>query len=350
MGYRRCLDVVQVHEGLNLPCVVGGLPTIPGDSIYEQMKWLEKNDDQIRRLVLREPRGMPSVCGNIILPAKDPRASIGFIVMEQTEYPMIAGANTIAVATVALETGMVPMTGEITEFDMECPAGLIHIIAECDLKRRKVTQASFQNVPVFPVLTDQLIDTPEFGKVKVDFCWGGMFYAVIDATQFGLELVPENGKEIARISAQVVACAQRQVTLSHPDYPGVGLTISIMHQPPVTPGTSVRSCNVIMTGELDPEDPKTWTGALDRGVCGTGTCSMLALRYSRGELGLNEEFVNEGLMGVQFRAKAIKETEIHGHKAIIPQVGGECWISAYSKYVLEEDDPFPEGFTIGDIW
>lgn len=350
MGYRRALDVVQVHEGLNLPCVVGGLPTIPGDTIYEQMRWLEKNDDQIRRLVLREPRGMPSVCGNIILPAKDPRASVGFIVMEQTEYPMIAGANTMAVATVALETGIVPMTGEITEFDMECPAGLIHIVAECDLKRRKATQVTFRNVPVYPVYMDKEIDVPHLGKVKIDICWGGMFYAVIDATQFDLELVPENGKEIARISAMVVGAAQRQVEVSHPDYPGVGLSISIMHQPPVTPGTSVRSCNVIMTGEIDPEKPETWTGALDRGVCGTGTSSILALAYARGQLGLNEPLINEGLMGVKFTGTVVEETEIHGHKAVIPTIGGECWISAFSKYVLEEDDPFPNGFTIGDIW
>lgn len=349
MAFKRMFDAVECHEGEPLRVITNGVPTIPGNSVYEQMLWLKENDDQLRLLMLREPRGIPATCANLIVPAKDPRAAAGFIIMEQTEYPMMSGGNVIAVATALLETGLLPMQEPVTEFNLEAPAGLIHITAECD--RGKVKRVTFENVPAFAVYLDKEINVPHLGKVKVDIAWGGMFYTVIDATQFeGLRLVPEMGREITRISALVTRAAMDQCPVEHPDYPGVGITLSIMHEPPTTPGTYMRSSNVVLSGEVDFDKPETWTGALDRGVCGTGTCALMAVEHAKGRLKVGDPFVNEGLLGIQFQGKAIEETEIHGHKAIVPTVGGQCWIYGFSKWVLDETDPFPNGFTIGDIW
>ena len=156
--------------------------------------------------------------------------------MEQVEYPMMSGGNTIAVATALLETGQVKMTGPVTEFNLEAPAGLIHIVAECDMERRKVTKVSFENVPAFPVYLDAEIDVPHVGKVKVDIAWGGMFYG-----PDGLELIPKNGREISKLSSLITTAAIEQLPVAHPDYPGVGITLSVMHQPPVTQGTYMRT-------------------------------------------------------------------------------------------------------------
>ena len=167
--------------------------------------------------------------------------------MEQVEYPMMSGGNTIAVATALLETGQVKMTGPVTEFNLEAPAGLIHIVAECDMERRKVTKVSFENVPAFPVYLDAEIDVPHVGKVKVDIAWGGMFYCLIDSTQFkqygpdGLELIPKNWREISKLSSLITTAAIEQLPVAHPDYPGAGITLSVMHQPPVTQGTYMRT-------------------------------------------------------------------------------------------------------------
>lgn len=349
MGFKRMFDAVECHEGEPLRVITTGIPTIPGDSVYEQCMWLREHDDQLRLLMLREPRGMPATCANLIVPAKDPRAAAGYIIMEQTEYPMMSGGNTIAVATALLETGLLPMKEPVTEFYLEAPAGLIHITAECS--KGKVTCVTFKNVPSFAVYLDKEIEVPHLGKVKVDIAWGGMFYTVIDATQFeGLKLVPEMGREIARISALCTRAAMDQLPVEHPDYPGVGITLSIMHAPPVTPGTYMRSSNVVFTGDIDFDRPETWTGALDRGCCGTGTCALMAVEHAKGRLKVNEPFYNEGLLGVTFTGQAVEETEIHGHKAIVPTIGGQCWIYGFSKWVLDETDPFPNGFTIGDIW
>lgn len=250
MAFKRMFDAIEVHEGEPLRVITTGIPSIPGNSVYEQCMWLREHDDQIRLLMLREPRGIPATCANLIVPAKDPRAAAGFIIMEQTEYPMMSGGNTMAVATALLETGLLPMQEPVTEFYLEAPAGLIHITAAC--KRGKVTQVTFKNVPAFAVHLDREIEVPQLGRVKVDIAWGGMFYTVIDATQFSwLKLVPEMGREIARISALCTRAAMDQLPVAHPDYPGVGITLSIMHAPPVTPGTSMRSSNVVLRPARD---------------------------------------------------------------------------------------------------
>ncbi|WP_345472339.1 proline racemase family protein [Glutamicibacter ectropisis] len=349
MGIKRTFDAVEVHEGAPLRVITSGVPTIPGNSVYEMTRWLEENDDQLRKLMLREPRGVPALCANLIVPAKDPRAKAGFIIMEQTEYPMMSGGNVLAVATALLETGMIEMHEPVTEFNLEAPAGLIPISAEC--KDGKATQVTFTNVPSFPVYINQEINVPHLGQVRVDVAWGGMFYVIIDATQFdGLKLIPESGKEIIKISALVTTAAQEQLSVEHPDFPGVGITVSIMHEPSPNPDRDIRTSNVMLSGEVDFNRPETWTGALDRGCCGTGTSAIMAVEYAKGRLAVGDTLMNEGLLGITFTGTVIEEVGLHGYKAIVPSVGGQCWISGYSKYVLDSTDPFPEGYTIGDIW
>lgn len=352
MKIARMFDAVECHEGEPMRVITGGVPSIPGDTVAEKRLWLMENDDQIRLLMLREPRGIPAACCNLIVPTKRSDCAAGYIIMEQVEYPMMSGGNTMAVATALLETGMLPMTGPVTEFNLEAPAGPIRITADCDMEKRKVTKVTFENVPAFPMYLDEVIDVPHLGKVTVDISWGGMFYVCIDATQFeGLRLVPEKGREIAKISSLVTKAAQEQLPVSHPDYPGIGITLSIMHEPPTTPGTYMRSSNWYATGEIDFDKPETWTGALDRGACGTGTCALMAVEHAKGRLKKGEAFMNEGLLGIRFEGRIIDELgDFHGHKAIVPTVGGQCWIYGFNKWILDDSDPFPNGFTVGDIW
>ncbi|POP35028.1 hypothetical protein C3B58_00095 [Lactonifactor longoviformis] len=349
MGFKRMFEVVEVHEGDPFHVVVGGLPSIPGDTLREQQLWLKAHDDQVREILMLEPRGMPPTCISILVPPKDPRASAACLFISGGEYALCAGAVVMGTVTVLLETGLLPMQEPLTEFDMEIPAGLIHIEATC--KDGKVLNTNFTNVPAFVVCLDKEIDVPHLGKVKIDVAWGGVMFALIDATQFpGLELVPEQGKEICRISALVTKAAQEQITVTHPDHPDIGITASVMFQPPITPGTDMRSANVIYYHPIDFDKPETWTGGLDRGCCGTGTCAFTAVLKERGKLKEGETWVNEGILGIQFTARYTGETMVGDYSAVIPETGGQCWIYGINKWVLDETDPFPHGFTIGDIW
>jgi proline racemase len=349
MTFTRTFQTVEAHSGIPMRVITGGVPTIPGDTVYQQMRWLEENDDQLRLLMLREPRGYPAACCNLIVPAKHPDAAAGYIIMEQTEYPVMSGGNTIAVATVLLETGMLRMQEPVTRFRLEAPAGLIDIRADCC--DGKVTQVTFTNVPAFAAHLDAVIDVPTLGKITVDVAWGGMFYVIADVRQFdGLSLLPDRGRDLTRISALVLRAAQDQLEVAHPDYPGIGITIAQLSGPTDNPGADWRNAVTMASGPVDFDDPSTWTGALDRCPCGTGTCAKMAVLHAKGELELHQPFRHEGLLGNVYTGTLVDEVEIGGHPGVVPAIGGQAWISGFSTYVLDPTDPFTNGFTVGDLW
>jgi proline racemase len=349
MSFKRTFQAVETHSGEPMRVVTGGVPHIPGNSVYEQMKWMEANDDQIRMLMLREPRGYPPLCCNLIVSPKHPDAVAGFIIMEQTEYVVMSGGNTISVATVLLETGMIPMHEPITEFNLEAPAGLIGIRAECH--NGKVTKVTFRNVPAFAVHLDAEIDIPHLGKVVVDVAWGGMFYVIADVRQFkGLELVPSHGQEITRVTSLILATAQKELSVAHPHYPGIGITNAQLSGPSTNPDADWKNVVRVGSGLVDIDNPSTWTGAIDRCPCGTGTCAKMAVLHAKGELSLDQPFRHEGILGTVYTGELVEEVRLGDYDAVIPTIGGQSWIYGYNTYVLDPTDPFPNGFTVGDIW
>lgn len=349
MSFKRMFHAVETHSGEPMRVVTGGIPYIPGDSVYEQMRWLEKNDDQFRLLMLREPRGYPPLCCNLLVPPKDPRAAAGFIIMEQSEYPVMSGGNTISVATVLLETGMIPMKEPVTEFMLEAPAGLIGIKAEC--RNGKVTSVEFRNVPAFVVHLDKEIEVPHLGKVTVDVAWGGMFFVIADARQFkGLQLKPERGAEIARIGTMIRKAAQEQLPVSHPDYPGIGITVAELSAPTDNPNADWKNAVVNVSGAFNWDDPSTWAAPLDRCPCGTGTCAKMAVLHAKGQLRLGEPFRHAGILDTVYTGKLIGTTKVGNYGAVIPTLSGESWITGYGTHILDSEDPLTEGYMMGDIW
>ncbi|MCL4133263.1 UNVERIFIED_CONTAM: hypothetical protein GTU68_002873 [Idotea baltica] len=302
-------------------------------------QWLHANADHIRLRMLREPNGYPGLCCNIIVPPTDDRADAGFIIMEQTEYPPMSGSNTICVVTALLETGIVAMAEPVTELTLEAPAGLIEVIAQCS--NGKVTSVSFRNVPSFAVHLDAPIDVPTFGVVSVDIAWGGMFYVIADADALGIDLGAANGSEIARVSEMIRVATVEQLPVVHPLEPSLtGPSISQLSGAPSVAGATRRNAVTLATG----------TGALDRCPCGTGTSAKMAVLHARGQLGIDEPFVHEGPLGTTFDARIVEETTVGEFAAIVPEISGQGWITGFAEYVLDETDPFPEGYTIGDIW
>lgn len=329
--------------------ITGGVIDVPGRTMLEKKHWLETEGDELRLRMLREPRGYPPVCCNVILPTTRPEADAGFVIMEQTEYPAMSGGNTISVATVLLEAGMLPMREPVTEIVLESPAGLIPVRAECH--NGKVTRVTFQNVPAFATHLDAELDVPHLGKVMVDIAWGGMFYVIAEAKQFDLEIVPENGARIAQIGAMLRAAASEQIPVEHPDHPEFrNVSISQLSGPASQPLAHLKNSVTVATGILDWNRPGTWTGALDRSPCGTGTCAKMATLHARGKLGLNEDFHHEGILGNIYTGRLIERTRVGQYEAVIPTLSGQSWITGFANYVLDPTDPFPNGFTVGDIW
>ena len=319
--------------------------------------------DHYRKLLLHEPRGYPCQNADFILPPTRPDAAYGVVIAEQgCIYPLMSGHNMMCVATALLESGMVQMVEPSTEFALDTPAGLVAVHADC--RAGKATRITLRNAPAYcrPRDMDFEVDVPHHGKVRVDaVAYGGMHYVIVDAPSVGLTLHPSRGREICRLGEMIKVATREQHPVDHPtlDYPGPD--ILVFREPPSTRDDGslhARNAVVMSNGVLDWERPETWTGMLDRSPCGTGTCAVMAYLHATGELAIGQPFVHESIVGTQFIGKLLETTRITAAPAsaedelvgVIPTVSGRAWITAHSTIVLDPTDPFPEGYTVGDIW
>lgn len=247
----------------------------------------------------------------------------------------MSGANTIATATVLLETGMIRMKEPITEVKLDTPAGLVTVKAECE--NNKCKAVTFHNVPAFVWKLDLEINVPDMGTVKVDIAWGGMFYALVDAASVGLAIKSVDGAKLVQVGERIKRAVQEQTNPIHPENPQIqGVTI-LQFTEPLKDG--VASNTVVVS-----------PGRLDRSPCGTGTCARLAVLHARGELAVDESFKHRSIIETEFIGRVTGTTKVGEYDAVYPAVTGSAWITAYKQVVVDSTDPFPEGFRVGDSW
>jgi proline racemase len=342
MRFSSMITAVDAHAcGEPGRVITGGVLDVPGKTMFEKKVWLETHADHLRQRMLREPRGYPALCCNLILPPTLPEADAGFVIMEQVEYPPMSGTNTICVVTVLIETGMVPAVEPVTHLKLETPAGLIAV--EAEVNNGKVRKVTFRNVPAFATHLDARVEVPGLGTVTVDVAYGGMFYVIADAEALDLRVTPDEAGDIARIAEKIKVASSEQLPVVHPENPAIsGISISQISAESDRPGIHRRNAVVVSMG--------TRAGVLDRSPCGTGTCAKMATLHARGALGLHQDFVHEGILGTTFTGRLIQETQVGPYRAVVPTLSGRAWITGIAQYVLDPDDPFPNGFTVGDIW
>ncbi|MEV1079656.1 proline racemase family protein [Streptomyces sp. NPDC050211] len=346
----RLIHAIDVHaEGEPGRVLIGSHLHVRGATMAERLQYCEKHLDELRRLLLREPRGYPALCGALVLPPADPTADFGLVVLEQGGFRPMSGSNLICAVTALVETGAVPVTEPVTELTVDTAVGLVRVRAE--VSGGKATRVTFANVPAFAVALDHVLDLPEYGRVPVDIVFGGQFYVQARAADLGVSLEAGAAKQLARAGAVLRTAAQQQIPVSHPLNPGINkISLAMILGPSPTPGASARNTVVLPNGEVDLSDPTTWTGTLDRSPCGTGTSGRMAAVHARGELPLNTPFIHESILGTTFTGRLLSETRIGPYDAVLPTISGRGWITAFSQYVLDETDPFPYGYTLGDLW
>ena len=347
MRAKRMITAVEAHaEGEGGRVITGGMPSLTGNTVFEKMQCMQQQHDDIRTLMLQEPRGNPALCCNALVPPCDPRADAGFIIMEQSEYPPMSGSNTICVVTVLLETGIVPMTEPLTELVLETPAGIIEVCATC--KGGKVERVKFLNVPAFAVHIGVPLDVPDFGTIEVDIAWGGMFFVIADASQFHIDPVASQGGAIVRACEAMRTAAAAQYPVTHPENHQItGPTIAQLNATANDAHTDGRGVVVVSSGGYRSG---TISGALDRSPCGTGTCAKMAVLHAKGLLQAGVDYVNAGPLGTTFTGRIEHTTRVGNYDAIVPSLSGQGWIYGLSNYLLDPADPFQSGFTVGDIW
>jgi proline racemase len=232
---------------------------------------------------------------------------------------------------------------------LDTPAGLIEV--EALVHNGKVKEVTFRNVPAFATHLDAPVEVRGLGTVTVDVAYGGMFYVIAEAGPLGFRLMPDEARDIVRVAEMIKAAAREQLPVTHPENPGIaGISIAQISGPPSIAGAHRKNTVVVSTGTLDWNRPSSWTGVLDRSPCGTGTCAKMAALHAKGQLGLGQDFVHEGILGTTFTGRLMEETRVGPYRAVAPTLSGRAWITGFAQYVVDPEDPFPEGFTVGDIW
>ncbi len=345
MKFSRMLNVVDCHaEGESGKVVVGGVGDVPGKTMFDKRVHLEQHLDQLRELLLFEPRGAVWHNANIVLPSNDPEASLGYVILESTEYPAMSGSNTMCVATVLLETGMLPMQEPVTELVLESPAGLIKVHCEC--RDGKVIRAKLYNQPAFVYYLDTHVDVPGMGTVRIDVAYGGMTYCLVNAADLGFELVPDEARALCEAGQRIKTAAAAQLPVQHPTNPEIpGITQTSFTGPlhrdaDETGQPMLRSRNAVIVSP----------GRVDRSPCGTGTSARLAVLHARGDIEPGQLFRHESIIGSTFDSRVEDTTIIGDYPAVIPSVSGRSWITSFNQLVLDPSDPFPHGYTLSDTW
>src|SRR5438132_545802 len=230
MRAKRTITVVGCHAGGEVGnVVVGGVLPPPGATVFEQMQALAE-DDSLRRLLLREPRGSVAVHANLIVPPTRDDSAAGYIIMEPTEYPAMSGSNTICVATVLLETGIVEMREPETTLRLEAPAGVVEVTARC--REGRCESVELTNVPCFADRIDAALEVDGLGSITVDVAFGGMWYAIADAAALGFALEPAEARELSRVGELIRVAAREQLPCEHPDNPDIaGVSIVQIAEP-----------------------------------------------------------------------------------------------------------------------
>jgi len=340
MQFKRMINVVGVHTGGELNEVItGGVLDVPGATMFDKMNYLRTKGDDLRQFLLNEPRGRISQCVNLVLPSSHPEAAAGFVIIESEYYVPMSGSNTICTVTALLETGMIPMHEPVTRFSLEAPAGLVPITAECrDGKCRSVT---FDNVPAFVFGLDQVIDVPGLGKLNIDVAYGGMIYALVDATKLGFEIVPKEARALVELGERIKRAAAQQYPAVHPENPAINtINQTLFYGPLLDDHGGKRSRNTVVVSP----------GRLDRSPCGTGTSARLAVLHARGSLAVGESLLHQSIIGSEYSATITDTVAVAGTPGIRPTITGSAWITAFHQYVLDPTDPFPTGYLLPDSW
>ena len=335
----KAIQIIGCHaEGEVGDVIVGGVSPPPGATVWDQSRFIA-SDGALRNFVLHEPRGGVFRHVNLLVPAKDPKAQMGFIIMEPEDTPPMSGSNCICVATVLLDAGILPMTEPETALVLEAPAGLIHVRAQC--RNGKAERITLRNVPSFVDRLDARLDVAGIGAITVDIAFGGDSFVMANARDFGFAMLPREARDIAVMGRRIVKAANEQIGFKHPTLPGwnhISFCFMRGELEQLEGGLSSRNSCVVNPGKLD------------RSPTGTGCSALMAVLHAKGLLKRGDGFIGRSIIESRFYGRIEEETTLAGRPAIIPSISGRAWITSNSTLLLDPDDPWPSGYKIADTW
>ncbi len=339
MRSSRSIHIVSCHaEGEVGDVIVGGVAPPPGDTLWEQSRFIAR-DQSLRNFVLNEPRGGVFRHVNLLVPPKNPRAQMGWIIMEPEDTPPMSGSNSICVATVLLDAGILPMTEPETRLTLEAPGGLVEIVAQCrDGKAERITVT---NVPSFADKLQVPLEVEGIGTLAVDTAYGGDSFVIVDAPSLGFSVTPDEARELAETGIRITRAANEQLGFAHPTnadwthFSFCQIAMPVEHRDGL-----LTAANAVA---IQP-------GKIDRSPTGTGASARMAVMRAKGEMQVGDRYLARSIIGSEFLGRIEADTTLGGRPAIIPSISGRAWISGTRIDMLDPADPWPAGYRLSDTW
>tara|TARA_Y100000589_G_scaffold191696_1_gene181569 strand:+ start:5685 stop:6713 length:1029 start_codon:yes stop_codon:yes gene_type:complete len=335
----KTVHVVSAHaEGEVGDVIIEGVEPPPGKTLWDQSRWIAK-DQVLRNFVLNEPRGGVFRHVNLLVPPKNPKASAAFIIMEPEDTPPMSGSNSICVATVLLDHGLITMEEPVTNFFLEAPGGLVKVKALC--KKGKAERILVQSLPSFVYKLDISLELEGYGIISADTAFGGDSFVIVDAKKLGFSIVPSEAAELARLGAKITDAATEQIGFRHPT---------------ITDWTHYSFCQFSRMEDQSNDcisfksAVSVKPGKIDRSPTGTALSAKMAVLEARREMKIGQKIKAISIIGSSFHGKIIEKCDLNGTSAIIPEISGRGWITGIHQHTLEPTDPWPEGYKLSDTW
>ena len=339
MRSSKIIHVVSCHaEGEVGDVIVGGVAPPPGNTLWEQRRFVEQ-DQSLRNFVLNEPRGGVFRHVNLLVPPKHPDAQMGWIIMEPEDTPPMSGSNSICVATVLLDTGIIAMEEPVTKMVLEAPGGLVRVKAEC--RNGKAERITTENLPSFADRLDAKLEVEGFGTLTVDTAFGGDSFVIVDMAALDFEFTASEAHKLAAAGVKIIDAANTQIGFTHPEKPDWDHISFCLFAGPIE-----RQENRLTAKSIVAIKP----GKIDRSPTGTALSARMAILHARGLMHKGETLTGRSIINSEFQGRILGEISVGGKPAILPAISGRAWITGTHQHMLDPNDPWPGGYRISDTW
>lgn len=333
MRTRKVFHAVDSHtEGMPTRVITGGIGVLPGATMNDKRLHVMNERDDLRTLLMFEPRGHASMSGAILQPSTRPDCDWGVVYIEVSGCLPMCGHGTIGTATVLVETGMVEVTEPITTIRLDVPAGVVE--AQVHVEDGRAKAVTIRNVPSYVVGLDRTVHVPGVGEVQYDLAFGGNFYAIVPIERLGIPFERSEKQRMLDVALAMMDAINEADLPVHPENAAIRECHHVYLEAPGSTAQHSRHAMAIYPG---------W---FDRSPCGTGTSARMAQLHARGQLALDTDFVNESFIGTHFVGRLVEETTVAGIPAVVPTITGRAWVTGTAQYMLDPDDPFPAGFLL----
>jgi len=328
------ISVMDAHTGGEpLRIVTSGLPEMIGDTVLERRNYMKTNFDHLRTALMFEPRGHADQYGAVVMPPCTDGTDFSVLFLHNEGYSTMCGHAIIALTKVMLETGAYEMRYPETVMRIEVPSGIVTSYAEC--RNGKVENVRFHNVPSFASLLDEQVQVPGLGNITFDLGFGGAFYAYVDAEACGVRLIPEDYRNLIEVGGAIKKAVMKNFAIEHPFERDLSFLYgTIFVGPAITQGIDSRNVCIFAEGEVD------------RSSTGSGVAGRMAIHHAKGDLRPGQKMTIESILGSVFTGSVVKETFFGPHRAVIPQVEGQAWMTGRAQFLIDPDDPLSNGFIL----